>query len=149
MKAALYEKYYTTTDVKAKPNDIFLFGDNFTDSITNYKPKYTQAVIRGLPNAIGICTKNNRQTNIKSYLSDEQFDSFKEHVDSQLQKAIDYVEATGGTIYIPKDGIGTGKAELYKRAPKLQNYLNKQLNNLLNKRVFSTSDKSSSTKRNF
>jgi hypothetical protein len=39
-----------------------LFGDNTEDRLNGYIPTLTQAVIRGLPNAIGIDTKKNRNT---------------------------------------------------------------------------------------
>jgi hypothetical protein len=54
-----------------------------------------------------------------SYFTDADFNQFKAQVDEAIQKAI----ATGKTIVIPSDGIGTGKAELPTRAPKLYAYL--------------------------
>jgi hypothetical protein len=86
----------------------------------------TQAVIRGLPNAIGIDTKKDRGTSANSYLTDKDFEWFKNHIDTQIQKAKD----SGKTIVIPADGIGTGKAILKEKAPKLFEYLQQELNKL-------------------
>lgn len=61
-----------------------------------------------------------------SYFTDADFDQFKAQVDEAIQKAID----SGKTIVLPSDGIGTGKAQLKERAPKLFAYLQEQLNKL-------------------
>jgi hypothetical protein len=81
-----------------------------------------------LPNAIGIDTKKNRGTSESSYFTNADFDIFKAQVDEAIQRAID----SGKTIVIPADGIGTGKAELDKRAPKLFAYLQQRLDELKN-----------------
>nr|DAG91952.1 MAG TPA: hypothetical protein [Crassvirales sp.] len=114
-------------DVASQTSKVFLFGDNTNDRVnTHYVPTMTQAVIRGLDNAIGIDTKKNRGTSEDSYFTDEDFDTFKAQVDEAIQKAID----SGKTIVIPEGGIGTGKAQLEKRAPKLFSYLQDKLSAL-------------------
>ena len=118
----------TANVVKANPDKVFLFGDNVEDARTGYVPTSTQAVIRGQENAIGIPTKKNRGTRKDSYYTDADFDEFKRGVDD----AIDAAKRTGKTIIIPKDGIGTGKAELETRAPKCFEYLTSQLDALKN-----------------
>lgn len=82
-----FNGFWTREDVINQPNKIFLFGDNTHDRlITKYIPTSTQAVIRGLPNTIGIDTKKNRNTNDDSYFSDEDFDIFKEQVDTVINQ---------------------------------------------------------------
>lgn len=118
---------WTRAEVANQSDKVFLFGDNTKDrTITNYIPSTTQAVIRGLPNAIGIDTKKDRGTSANSYLTDSDFNWFKDHVDTQIQLA----KNTGKTIVIPADGIGTGKAALRERAPRLLEYLNQKLSEL-------------------
>lgn len=118
---------WTRQDVASQTSKVFLFGDNTNDRLnTHYVPTMTQAVIRGLDNAIGIDTKKNRGTSEDSYFTDEDFDTFKAQVDEAIQKAID----SGKTIVIPEGGIGTGKAQLEKRAPKLFSYLQDKLSSL-------------------
>ena len=125
----IYQGYWTRKEVEAQTDKVFLFGDNTNDRVnTHYVPSVTQAVIRGLPNAIGIDTKKNRGTSESSYFIDADFDIFKAQVDEAIQRAID----SGKTIVIPADGIGTGKAELDKRAPKLFAYLQQRLDELKN-----------------
>ena len=72
--------------------------------------------------------KNVGMKNTSSYFTDADFDIFKAQVDEAIQRAID----SGKTIVIPADGIGTGKAELEKRAPKLFAYLQQRLDELKN-----------------
>lgn len=239
-KVEIYQGYWTRADVASQTDKVFLFGDNTEDRIMGHIPISTQAVIRGLPNAIGIDTKKNRGTsepklfhpsseyNVKpgsivvynnsrylvrrindsgrvqlykedgskypgtplvgsiqqvlgyfptvsynnheyivtdngniystakegglsyvnaspertrileeakkymttnsSYFTDADFDIFKAQVDEAIQRAVN----SGKTIVIPADGIGTGKAELAKRAPKLFAYLQQKLDELQN-----------------
>ncbi len=122
-KVEVYKGFWTREEVANQPDKIFLFGDNTKDRTeTKHVPTSTQAVIRGLPNTIGIDTKKDRETDPKSYLSDDDFEWFKNHLDNQIQLAI----SSGKTVVIPADGIGTGKAKLKEKAPKLYEYLRQQ-----------------------
>nr|DAH00051.1 MAG TPA: hypothetical protein [Crassvirales sp.] len=126
-RVEIFSGNWTRQDVANQTSKVFLFGDNTNDRVnTHYVPTMTQAVIRGLDNAIGIDTKKNRGTSEDSYFTDEDFDTFKAQVDEAIQKAID----SGKTIVIPEGGIGTGKAQLKERAPKLFSYLQDKLNSL-------------------
>lgn len=63
-KVEIYKGYWTRAEVEQATDKVFLFGDNTNDRLnTHYIPSTTQAVIRGLPNVIGIDTKKNRGTN--------------------------------------------------------------------------------------
>lgn len=126
-RVEVFSGNWTRQDVANQTSKVFLFGDNTNDRVnTHYVPTMTQAVIRGLDNVIGIDTKKNRGTSEDSYFTDEDFDTFKSQVDEAIQKAID----SGKTIVIPEGGIGTGKAQLKERAPKLFSYLQNKLNAL-------------------
>lgn len=121
------QKVYTREGVEADPDSVYLFGDNLADARKGYIPKLTQAVIRGLKNAIGIPTKRDRGIKPFAYFTEADLEEFKDYVDTAIHKAI----ATGKPIVIPEDGIGTGAAELATRAPALAEYLNKALADLL------------------
>lgn len=122
-----FNGFWTRKEVAEQTDKVFLFGDNTDDRLnTHYVPSSTQAVIRGLPNAIGIDTKKDRSTNTSSYFTDADFDVFKQQVDEAIQKA----KNSGKTIVIPADGIGTGKAMLKEKAPKLFEYLQQELKKL-------------------
>ena len=86
-KVEIYKGFWTREEVAKQTDKVFLFGDNFEDAKSGYVPSSTQAVIRGLPNAIGISTKNDRGTNEgimdrddyqeSSYLDNQDFEIFK------------------------------------------------------------------------
>ena len=127
-----YEGFWTRDEVAKETGKVFLFGDNTSDRlVTKYIPKSTQAVIRGLDNAIGIDTKKDRGTKETSYFKDSDFEEFKYYVDRAIQLAKD----SNKTIVIPADGIGTGKAMLKEKAPKLFEYLQEELNKLSKEKV--------------
>jgi hypothetical protein len=122
-----YKGIWTREEVAKQTDKVFLFGDNTEDRLkTKYIPTSTQAVIRGLPNAIGIDTKKNRGADENSYFTDADFEQFKKQVDEAIQKA----KNSGKIIVIPAGGIGTGKAMLKEKAPKLFDYLQQELNKL-------------------
>lgn len=94
-----------------------VIGDSFWESTG--QNKFIEALYQA---AVNVGIKNNNS----SYFSDADFPQFKKQVDEAIQKAKD----SGKTIVIPADGIGTGKAMLKEKAPKLFNYLEQELNKL-------------------
>ncbi|MEE3413626.1 MAG: NADAR family protein [Bacteroidales bacterium] len=128
-KIEIFNGFWTRQQVAQQQDKVFLFGDNTNDRVnTNYIPTSTQAVIRGLPNAIGIDTKKDRGVTPQSYFTDADFNQFKAQVDAAIAQA----KASGKTIVIPADGIGTGKAMLKEKAPKCFKYLQQELQKLQN-----------------
>lgn len=117
--------YYTRELVINNPNKLYLFGDNTEDRLNGYIPRYTQAIIRTLPNALGIDTKHNRGTAVDSYLSDDDLDEYIIYLD-ELFKTI-----KSDIIVVPSQGIGTGKAMLREKSPKCYNELARRLNSLV------------------
>ena len=142
-KVEVFNGYWTREQVANQQDKIFLFGDNTNDRVsTHYIPSSTQAVIRGLPNAIGIDTKKNRGTSANSYFSDDDFDQFKVQVDA----ALNWAKNDGRIIVIPADGIGTGKAMLKEKAPKCFEYLQSELQKLQNPTINSEENRLNSNK---
>jgi hypothetical protein len=142
----IYSGNWTRDHVANQTDKVFLFGDNTDDRTnTHHIPTATQAVIRGLDNAIGIDTKKDRGTNESSYFTDDDFEEFKNQVDEAIQKAIN----SGKTIVIPENGIGTGKAQLEKRAPKLFTYLQDKLKELKESTSNQDQDKSEEQEEDF
>lgn len=134
-RTEVWKGFWTREQAAAQRDKVFLFGDNTDDRVnTKYVPSATQAVIRGLPNAIGIDTKKDRGKEESSYFTDADFPQFKQQVDEAIQEAKD----SGKNIVIPGDGIGTGKAQLKERAPKLFEYLQEQLDKLSGQKKLNT-----------
>ena len=119
--------FWTREEAELNPDYIFLFGDNIIDYINVYQPQSTQAVIRGLPNALGIMTKKNRSTHETAYFNDDDTESFQYWLNKtwdKLQEMLPNYRA----IVLSED-IGTGKAKLQEKSPKcwalLQEFINK------------------------
>lgn len=110
----IYPKFYERS-VVAEIDAWFIFGDNVLRKGSG--PKSGQAVIRGLPNALGIVTKFEPTMDQKAFFNDWNpwcmeavLGGFKQ-VTALLKR--------GEDVYYPLDGIGTGRALLPIRAPKL------------------------------
>lgn len=97
------------------PELIFVFGDN---SIR--KGKMGQACIRDCLNSFGVITKRYPGWSDKDYLEDTQED--KEMVLKDLEEL--RILSRDKVIIFPKDGLGTGLADLKNKAPKLLCFIN-------------------------
>lgn len=111
--------------IKNDKDSLYVFWDNFKDAEIWYVSlkNSTQRVIRWLDNAVWICTKKNRGTNNNSYLSDDDFEDFKKHLDEKIK----FLKDSWKRIVFPKWWIWTWKADLKNKAPAIFQYLNKQL----------------------
>lgn len=116
------EKWITREMVRANPDKVFLFGDNVERRGMGGQARE----MRGEPNAFGVPTKLSPQMNEHAFFSDLHLAYNCERIDQSLEflKDINYWDKT---IVIPADGLGTGLAELDKRAPKTFAYLEKRL----------------------
>lgn len=109
---------YSNADLKANPNKIYVFGDN-----TQRVGTGGQAQIRNNSNAFGIATKLKPTMNADAFMKDEDFESNKQIIDSDIAK----IKAQNKTIVLPKDGFGTGLAKLKEKAPQTYQYLKQRL----------------------
>lgn len=108
------DHYWTREEVAKDTAHVYIFGDNIRDSKPDKRGKYfvpgaTQAVIRGLPNAIGISTKKTSGGDAEAFFeehNDKDFEIFKKSVDEGIAKA----KADGRPVKISSYGLGTGAA---------------------------------------
>jgi hypothetical protein len=107
--------------IKKNPDKIFLFGDN----LQKRGLRGQSAEMRGEPNAIGIPTKKRPSMNENAFFSDFEYEQNKYFIDEALKQI-----PKGKEIIIPKMGLGTGLAQLDKRAPKTFKYLQYRLSQL-------------------
>ena len=123
MKGVIRTKnWYSIEFCQKYPNYLFVFGDN-----TIGKGMGGQAIIRHQPNAYGIPTKKLPSSSYNSFFSDNDYDKnvaiIKKAIDDMPIDEYDY-------IVFPDAGLGTGLAELPKRAPStyrfLVNYINEK-----------------------
>jgi hypothetical protein len=125
MNLVTKQKMIYRKDLKDNPNTIYLFGDN----IKRVGLAGQAREMRGEANALGIPTKRVGDMQESSFFNDNDFEEFKNIVDSSFLHAFVHVY-NGGQIVIPKDGLGTGLSELPSRAPKCYEYLEIKLRKL-------------------
>ena len=118
-------KLYTPELCKANPNKLYIFGDNCKS-----EGHGGQAIIRDEPNSFGIPTKLAPY----QYMRDNiEFGIGYGYNRIMIKSAINLIikivnkKKLYNTIVFPKDGLGTGLAELPTRAPKTFAYLCKRL----------------------
>jgi predicted NAD-dependent protein-ADP-ribosyltransferase YbiA (DUF1768 family) len=113
---------WTRAEVEADKGYTYLFGDNTADRLSKVVPTQTQAVIRGLDNAVGIDTRLSRTEDWVD--TDANYNKFTQHVDEQIQKALDM----GKPIKVSAGGMGTGMAKALP--PRFKEYLDNAIKNI-------------------
>ena len=119
-------KYITREYVKANPDKLFLFGDNLEQRGFGGQA----AAMRGEPNAVGIPTKKKPSREESAFFSDDEFELNKSALEAALSPVFIAVSDNNITVVIPADGLGTGRAELDRRAPRTFAYLQRRLADL-------------------
>lgn len=115
----VYYGKWSSSTAKAHRDWLFVFGDN-----DQGHGEGGQAIIRRAPNAFGIPTKRTPDTNSRAYYSDRNYD---EHI-NQIGRRFDQLEQTieenrYRAVVFSSAGLGTGLADLPRKAPKVYNYL--------------------------
>jgi hypothetical protein len=121
-------EFVSRDQVRADRSILFAYGDNM-----QHRGLGGQAAeIRWEPNALGIPTKWLPRMTREAFFQDADWDKI------EVQRAIivpfDRLEAElvcGGTIVIPASGIGTGRAQLPRRAPRIFGYIERRIGRLL------------------
>jgi len=108
-------EHYTPELVQSHPEAYFVFGDNLEG-----RGKGGQAIIRGY-NSIGVPTKRAPSMSEGSFFSDQQ-DEQQAIIRSLSEVGIKYKE--GYSIVFPLDGLGTGRAKMEEKSPKLFEMMN-------------------------
>lgn len=109
--------YEYRRDLIAQTPGVFIFGDNVL-----HKGYKGQAVIRGLENSYGFCTKWLPLTITEAYFHDTD-DAACERVEAHLLD-IEMMLVQGKKVWWPASGIGTGLAEWPKRCPTILRRVN-------------------------
>jgi len=104
---------------------LFVFGDNMARA--GYGGQAKQ--MRGCLNAVGIPTKWRPATDLGAYFRDDDFMMVKPRIDVEFDRLEGFLQR-GGTVVWPEAGIGTGRAKLYERAPKIAGYIDQRYANL-------------------
>jgi len=117
MKIKIHKGNWKPEYVKKNIDQIFVFGDN-----NARVGKGGQAVIRDLPNTMGIRTKKGPSTKSAAYYKDSEYEQNCKNI---LEDILDIKEEAlkGSTIVFSDGGYGTGLASLKQKAPKTFEYL--------------------------
>lgn len=107
-------------DLRLHREILFAFGDN----IQRYGMGGQASEMRGEPNAVGIPTKWSPFTSIEAYFIDNDLQNAKvrREIDAAFTRLSTHLELDQ-TIVLPKSGIGTGRAQLFQRAPLILKYI--------------------------
>jgi len=117
MKIEIFKGNWNREHVINNPDKLFIYGDNNARIGTG-----GQAIIRNLPNSMGLRTKKGPSKKSVAYYSDDEFDiNIKNIIDDVF--LIKSEAMLGRTIVFSDGGYGTGLASLGQKAPKTFKYL--------------------------
>lgn len=109
---------YTRADLRANPTWLYAFGDNMLEKGLGGQAK----AARGEPNAVGIPTKWSPSLDAEAFFSDKDYPLIQPFILTAFARLWQHL-SEGGTVVWPKDGVGSGLAELEARAPRIWTYL--------------------------
>lgn len=126
MHWTIFKGFWTVKDTLKHDDSLFIFGDNDL-----HFGQGGQAIIRYRVNSIGIPTKKAPDNNIKSFYTDAEYSENCKKIDCAIQY-IKMLLQSGlySNVMYPENGIGTGLAQLDKKAPKTFEYLNQCIQEL-------------------
>lgn len=107
--------------LRDNPQTLFVFGDNLTEKGLGGQAKE----MRGEQNAIGIPTKAYPGMADVDFFSDDDFAVATGKIGMKFIQLFNHARM-GGDIVWPKDGIGTGLADLKNKAPKIWHFIEAQ-----------------------
>lgn len=109
-------KFISRAQVRAHREAYYLFGDNMAGEGFGGQA----ASMRGESNAIGVPTKWFPNMQSEAFFRDDHPENAFVYrvINDAFNLAKSYLE-NGYNIVIPADGLGTGRAELPQRAPKI------------------------------
>lgn len=105
------------------PHHVFVFGDN----MKQFGKRGQAKALRGEPNAVGIPTKNSPGWGPRDYFSDDDYELNCWAIDAAFKKIY---ARNPQAVVLPMDGIGTGLADLKKKAPRTYGHLENKLREL-------------------
>lgn len=106
-------RYFSPELARQEPDALWVFGDNL-----RRVGRGGQAVIRYEPNARGIATKHAPALDPGAFFSDADLDLFRAAAAPVFAELAAHLRA-GGLVIWPREGIGTGRAQLAFRAPRI------------------------------
>jgi hypothetical protein len=118
--------WYTRAEVEQNPTELYVFGENDINQFSQQKQDQTQAVIRGLKNAIGVRTCSAPGT---GYI-DTNYTTNVQNINKDFKAIETRFKNSNGKykqVVFPGDGLGTGVAQLPQNAPRTDAYLKQRI----------------------
>jgi len=116
-----FKDFISREEVKNNRHKIYIFGDNLQEVGYGGQAKD----MRGEFNAIGIPTKISPY----KYFTDDDYDKVVRLIKIRFSIIEGHLQC-GHTIVIPSAGIGTGRAKLAEKAPKIWKVVKENLEKL-------------------
>lgn len=117
----ILQKFITRQDLRDNPDKIYVFGDNEMRQGLGGQA----GQMRGEPNAHGIATLK-----MPEFWTDAEYYRQCQILDRDFAPLF-RAKSEGRTIVLPADGIGTGIADLERRAPQTFQYLQNSWRDLI------------------
>lgn len=117
----------TREQVRAARDTLFVFGDNMARAGFGGQA----AAMGGEPNSVGVPTKWRPARDPAAYFADTDWQN--EEVRQAVLGAFERIEralASGRDVVIPADGLGTGLADLPRRAPVIHACISRMIEEL-------------------
>lgn len=116
-------KFITRKYVQENRHKAFIFGDNMQRKGLGGQAKH----MRGEKNSFGIPTKWEPSEHEDAFFTNADFKAVKSTIDRAFR---DIWFSDLSIVVIPQDGIGTGLAQLDKRAPVISKYIESKIKQL-------------------
>lgn len=113
-------KRYTREEIQSRPDVLFVFGDNLVRKGLGGQA----AAARGEPNAIGIPTKRRPSMDEDAFFSNDDLEQVRPIIQAEFRKLAEHLKH-GGTVVLPADGVGSGRAMLSTKAPSIKLFIDR------------------------
>lgn len=111
---------YSRAEIRANPDRLYVFGDNVSTLGRGGQAKEC----RGEPNTVGIPTKWHPMMDEGSFFTDADLPKVRPRIQYEFRRLSEHL-ATGRDIVWPRDGVGTGLAQLPQRAPAIAAFIDR------------------------
>jgi hypothetical protein len=120
-KIKYFKGFWKVEDVRKNPNWLFVFGDNDIGVGIG-----GQAIIRNQVNVCGIPTKKSPSNHPSAFYTDNELEQNKQKISRAISKLV-VLSRNYEYIILPEDGLGTGLADLPRKAPLTYQFLISQM----------------------
>lgn len=118
-------RFVHRTECRTHPDELFIYGGNMSHFGKGGQAKQ----MRDEPNAVEIVTKRYPGWEDRDFFSDDDYEIAIAEMGPAFERLEDHL-MKGGTVVIPENGVGTDRAQLQERAPKIWAYLQDRLASL-------------------